>query len=157
MIALVILALTLEAGAPYVYDVPRGAPSLEKQRRPLFFAAPFSVQAGRVVRGEWRSSDQILTHRPTRVVVVASWCPACHSYLRRLLAERPQRTVILFVEDEAERRGAAGGAPLSNAASLERYPLEFHLLSTDSPIARVSQFPTFFTCSRKECRQDAKR
>jgi hypothetical protein len=165
------LALVIEAAEPYVYEVAPGKPSLERQRtavpgatpsrrqprRPLFFAAPFTVRGGRIAMGEWRSSDEILGPRKTRVVVVASWCPACHHFLGRLTAERPQRTVIMFLADEAYRRGAAGGAPLVNAASLERYPLELHVLDSDSPLAQVSRFPTTFTCSREACTPDAPR
>lgn len=154
---LLMLTLVLEAGTPYVYEVPRGRQSLESQRGPPFFAAPFTVRGGRVVRGTSRASDELLPHGRTRVAVVASWCPACHDMLRRLSAERPQRTMILFLADESERRGARGGPPLANAASLERYPLDFHIVDSGSAIARrVTRFPTTFVCSRTECTPEAR-
>jgi hypothetical protein len=145
--AILVVALALlEAGTPFVYEVPPGGASLESQRRPLFYAAAFTVREGRVVRGEWMPSDEVLGQRPTRVVVVASWCPACHRLLERLSARRPQTTVILFLE----RR--SGDDPLADAASLARYPLAFHLLRDGSEMARrVTVFPTTFVCSRKQC------
>lgn len=151
--AILVAALALsEAGDPFVYEVPPGGPSLESQRRPLFSAAAFTVREGRVVRGEWTPSDEILGPHPTRVVVVASWCPACHRLLERLSAQRPQTTVILFLE----RRGGSDG-PLANAASLARYPLAFHLLRAGSELARrVTAFPTTFVCSRTRCTPEAR-
>jgi hypothetical protein len=150
--AALVLALVLDAANPYVYEVPRGGPSLESQRRPLFFAAPFTVREGRVVQGAERASDRLLRPGITRVAVVASWCPACHHLLRRLSAQRPQTTVILFLGDESERRGGGGGGPLTDAASLERYRLELHLLGSGSDLARrVTKYPTTFLCSRTRC------
>jgi hypothetical protein len=150
--AILVAALALSAGGePFVYEVPRGGASLESQRRPLFFAAAFRVREGRVVRGEWTPSDELLGEGPTRVVVVASWCPACHRLLERLSTQRPQTTVILFLE----RRG--GAAPLADAASLARYPLAFHLLRAGSKMARqVTAFPTTFVCSRTQCTPEAR-
>jgi hypothetical protein len=146
--AILVAALALSAaGDPFVYEVPAGGASLEAQRRPLFFAAAFTIREGRVVRGAWMPSDEVLGQGPTRVVVVASWCPACHRLLERLSAQRPQTAVILFLE----RRGGRDG-PLANAASLARYPLAFHLLRAGSEMARrVTAFPTTFVCSRTQC------
>jgi hypothetical protein len=151
--AILVAALALsEAGDPFVYEVPPGGASLESQRRPLFFAAAFTVREGRVVRGEWKPSDEVLGQGPTRVVVVASWCPACHRLLERLSSQRPQTRVILFLE-----RRSGGDAPLADAASLERYPLAFHLLRAGSEMARrVTVFPTTFVCTRTQCTPEAR-
>src|SRR5512133_3261949 len=92
--AILVAALALSAaGDPFVYEVPAGGASLDSQRRPLFFAAAFTIREGRVVRGAWMPSDEVLGQGPTRVVVVASWCPACHRLLERLSAQRPQTAV----------------------------------------------------------------
>jgi hypothetical protein len=155
--ALVIALALSEASDPFVYEVPLGGALLESQRKPLFLAAPFTVRGGRVFRGAWTPSDEILGQGPTRVVVVASWCPACHRLLGWLSAQRPQTTVILFLDDESERRGPRGQAALANAASLERYPLAFHLLRGGSGMPRVTQFPTTFVCSRTRCTPEARK
>ncbi len=150
------MATLVEAGTPFVYEVPSGGPHLAAQRPPLFFAAPFAVRAGRVVQGPSTSSDEILGGDQTRVVVVASWCPACHHLLERLSREQPQTAVILFLDDDSGRRGARGGTTLANAASLERYPLAFHLLRPGSGASlRVREFPTTFVCSRTRCTREA--
>lgn len=162
--AVLMLALALpQPGEPYVFEVPSGSTPLEAQRAlleaqraPLFFAAPFAVRAGRVVRGAWTPSEEILGPGSTRVVVVASWCPVCHRLLNSLSRQRPQTTVILFLDDESERRGPRGQAALANAASLERYPLAFHLLRGGSGMPRVTQFPTTFVCSRTRCTPEAR-
>jgi len=148
------MAAVAGAGVPFVYEVPSGGPRLEVQRPPLFFAAPFAVRAGRVVQGPSTSSDEILGVGQTRVVVVASWCPACHQLLERLSLQQPQTAVILFLDDDSGRRGAT----LANAASIERYPLAFHLLRPGSGSAlRVTRFPTIFVCSRTQCTPEARR
>jgi len=174
--AVLMLALAApERGEVYVFEVPSEGSTLERQdgergsqreaeatpaaegqrtavpaeRGPLFFAAPFAVRRGRVVRGAWTPSDDILGPGWTRVVVVASWCPHCHTLLDSLSRERPQTAVILFQDDHSDRRGA-----LANAASLERYPLAYHLLRPGSGLPHVTAFPTTFLCSRTRCTRE---
>jgi thiol-disulfide isomerase/thioredoxin len=162
----------LAAGdGPIVYEVPPGGASLADQRRAPFIAAPFRVDAGQVLRGDWRSSDEILGRGPTRVVVVASWCPACKELLSRM-AREPRRAwpIVLFLEDEYALRtgrdapgGAAGpgsrGDPvLLDAAVLEGFPLQLWLLRSGSSLARqVTRYPTHLVCTRDRCRPAAPR
>jgi thiol-disulfide isomerase/thioredoxin len=170
-LALIVACALLASDGPLVFEVPAEGPSLSAQRTPVFFAAPFEVRDGQLRRGAWTSSDEILGEGWTRVIVVASWCPACKELLQRLSAERPRRTVILLLEDENETRleravrrgkltsergplgrGAQPERRLADAAVLEGYPLPLHLLRSDSALARqVTHYPFMFSCSRTRC------
>ncbi len=117
---------------------------------------PFRVERGRLIGGSWITSDDLLGRETRRVVIVASWCPACHHLLRKLAAQpRRSRELILFLDDEAERRNGTG-AILTDAASLERYPLEFYVVrASGSGLARqVTHYPFRLLCNRRECTRD---
>jgi thiol-disulfide isomerase/thioredoxin len=165
---LLVSSLLATGGGPVVYDVPSAGPSLVEQRRAVFVAAPFRVEEGKVVREEWRSSDEVLGAGTTHVVVVASWCPACKKLLSRLARARtPGAPLVLFLEDEvvlleARARGSGAARPrgprssdpvLRDAPSLEDFPLQLWLLRSGSPLGRrVTHYPFHLSCTRDACR-----
>lgn len=169
--ALIIACALFAADGPLVFDVPSGSAPPGAQRDVLFLAAPFEVRGGRFRRGAWTSSDEILPDGWTRVIVVASWCPGCRNLLERLSADRPSRTVVLFLEEENDlllehavrerkvtreqarlAREAHRGQPLRDAAMLEGFPLPLYLMRSGSALARqVTQYPFTFMCSRARC------
>ncbi len=165
--ALLFVSALVAGDGPIVYEVPPGGASLADQRRAPFIAAPFRVEAGQVLRGDWRSSDEILGRGSTRVVVVASWCPACKELLSRM-AREPGRAwpIVLFLEDEYALRtgrdsgaadpGSRGARVLLDATLLEGFPLQLWLLRSGSTLARqVTRYPTHLVCTRDGCRPAA--
>jgi thiol-disulfide isomerase/thioredoxin len=167
--ALLFVSALAAGDGPIVYEVPPGGASLADQRRAPFIAAPFRVEAGQVLRGDWRSSDEILGRGSTRVVVVASWCPACKELLSRM-AREPGRAwpIVLFLEDEHALRtgrdapgsaagpGSHGDPVLLDATVLEGFPLQLWLLRSGSNLARqVTRYPTHLVCTRDGCRPAA--
>jgi thiol-disulfide isomerase/thioredoxin len=166
--ALLIVAALTSGDGPIVYEVPSAGGSLADQRRAAFVAAPFRVERGQIVRGDWRSSDEILGRGSAHVIVAASWCPACKALLSRLGRERTRRVpVLLFLEDEyalheASARGAGKVIPtrpgsrrpvLWDAAMLEGFPLQLWLLRAGSSIERqLTAYPFHLVCTRDACR-----
>jgi hypothetical protein len=145
-------------------DTPRPAPRQPAQpasradRPPDFWAAPIEVRRGRLARGDWASSAEWLDDAPMRVIVAATWCPACHRLFERLSASPPERTMILFLDDEhlqrSGGRGRSDGRVLELPGSLERYPLAFYLMDARSPLAdRTNGYPSTFTCTRRACKR----
>lgn len=168
---LMIACVLFSSDGPLVLDVPADGAPPQARHSALFVAAPFEVKGGQVRRGAWTSSDEILGEGSTRVIIVASWCPACRKLLERLSGERPRRSAILFLEDENEllleravrqRRLTAERArlelrarqeqPLANAGAFEGYPLTLHLLRSGSTLARqITHYPFILACSRTRC------
>ena len=142
-------------------------------QEPFEVARAISV-GGNFVPGVWKSSAAVSYEDEVTVVVMASWCPHCHSLLDRIEGGDGRSVdMVLFYDSEYDdalrsqarsgrlpeqqalkmRKAAIGRRHLTNPGSLEGKNLPFYFAKRSQFRDVVKSYPTVLSCTRQSCRK----